>query len=485
MKSVFVSACAGCTPLTLILVGSLVVGFPVWQTAPTRTTNSGPPAVRSWAPTATIPVMTVSRRTTFSPVEVLPGLPAIGPPIREVSDPVIVAQSEPQLHQDRPGVDSSVRVYSAQRRRRKDEHRFLNQIEQQAIDLRQASRDAFNRGLMPLPDLADRLDASLRMRMQVAESKNGPGAGQAELASHIRDLQSAAERLQRLGQPAAAGWAADVTYARLLVANARLTRDELLDDSAAASQAAAFSVSLAQKHFELRNDDFSLGLAGLPQMARAASYLSVDGRPMTFETTAPRATRPPSNAWRQYRKRLQQIVRQTGGMAQRGAEVGRTDYLQLAQGELAQATAIVEQLAGNRQAAERSFRDADRLVGDSFATRMSFYSSGTASLADLTWSWQQRSEIQTLMSRSGYQVSKESGRQQQDDLGMLMNVADGIRDLRGRNRADVLMVRSLDSLNTLRESKKDQQQTRSQPGRSAPAETNQSAQRVVVVTGSI
>ncbi len=258
--------------------------------------------------------------------------------------------------------------------------------------------------------------------------------------------------------------------------------------SSAAETSARRSRMLANRHFQLRSDDFSLGLAGLPQMSRAASFLSGDGRPMTLERGASRATQPQIDAWRQYRDRLQKIARQTGELAHRGAQVGRQDYLDSARFELARASAILAGSSGNKQAAARHLRDADRWAEVSFGTRRAFFDKGTASLADLTWSWQARRDLHELMDQSGYSVGESAVRQREADLWRLKNIAGSIDDLRGRNRADVLMVRGLDSLETLRQHRKTQEtQPEHNQSESAPVNgrTPPPGQRALVVAGSI
>jgi len=472
MKSVFAAACTGCVPVAAVLIASFMFEYPLGQSVPERpkqtlrTAPSSIEAVQQAPPT---------RRARLVQPPLTSGIEFSAVGRRPETPPRLAAQQRREAQPAPSSVPIETEVVATATGKTQLPEDLQRRALERATGLRDLSRDAFDRGLMPLSDFSDRLNVSLRIRMKTSEGQtNADTRAQTALADHIRDLQAAAGRLERLGQPSSAGWAGDVTYAKLLVANASLMKAEHLSEQSAAAKLARESRALAVLHFRQREADFAIGLATLPQMSRAAAHLNPDGRNMILPPRASGDTSPPMSAWRTYRDRLERIATRTSGGTQRGAGFGRDDYLQSAKFELSRINGMISAATGNQRAAARAFVDADQFAGQAFDSRMKFFSTGTADLASLTSSWQARSELHNVMKAVGLPVPGQSSAQRRADLGRLSDVASGIRDPRGRNAADVSMVHGLKSL----------QEMRATPGKAIAAGNTRQRQTVPQSTGA-
>ena len=303
------------------------------------------------------------------------------------------------------------------------------------------SRSAFERGLMSLPDYATQLAVATRIKTTLASRQNDESAGIVAQQQRIQLLRRAAAQLVRFRQPAAKGWASDVALARLLVADAQVDLATAGDNEAALTLANGQRQLLAQRHLHSRMADYEVGLASLPQLARAARYFVAprpDGR--LPADRSPAAERDAAG----YRERLQAIVSRTAELNRRGAGVGRVDHLLRAQAELQAAMLL---LAPNDDDTARD--TAISTVADAFDVQLRYQRTGTSSLFDVADQWWYR---RTLRDPGAVESPDETSLEQnrlQRDLGTLVGLASDTRDMRGRAAADVSFVRALSVMEQL------------------------------------
>ena len=83
-----------------------------------------------------------------------------------------------------------------------------------------------------------------------------------------------------------------------------------------------------------------------------------------------------------------------------------------------------------------------------FQQLLQFSGKGTASLFDLTRVWLRRDDLQRAVTRGGVEVTADMLKAREQDLRRLQVVAATVKDPRGRNAADVALVKSLGLLET-------------------------------------
>lgn len=307
-------------------------------------------------------------------------------------------------------------------------------------------RDSFERGLLPLEDYADQTQAVLETRLSVANLQNDRAARMSALVNHADLMRSAARQLREFDQPAAAGWAADTAYAELLSANADLRVAAARGDRNSYNSAVARSQQLAETHYDLRLTDFEQGLTSLPNLARAASYLTTDvGLPA--DNRAGQPSEP--TKFSEYLSKLEEVVEQTKTLGELESGVGREDRRHQAEFELAkaegQAALQRKDKAGAMAAFDRAL-DASQAWYDS---QVKFHETGTASLRDVTLAWWSRAELSDLTERAGLKPDTATLAETDADLKGLKKLVVAQEDRQGRIAADVAYVKSLENLQGL------------------------------------
>lgn len=308
------------------------------------------------------------------------------------------------------------------------------------------ARDSFERGLMPLSDYADQTQAALEVRLSIAGLQQDRKAQVSALSSHADLMRNAAKQLREFDQPASVGWEADAAYAELLVANADIRLAVARGDRAAFSAAVERSRVVAETHYDLRLADFDQGLASLPSLARAASYLSTDvGLPAGNRSNSPAE---PSK-FAEYLAKLEEVVAQTTELSELGAGVGREDRIHQANFELAKAAGQAGLQQKDLRSAIASFQTAAEASQVWFRSQTEFYGSGTASLREVTDAWWSRVEVSDLAQRAGLKPDAAMAKETEADLGELKKLIAATEDRQGRIAADVAYVKSLESLQGL------------------------------------
>lgn len=316
----------------------------------------------------------------------------------------------------------------------------------QADETLKFGRDSFERGLMPLEDYADLTQAALETRLTIAGLQNDRGARVNALVTHSELMRSAARQHREFNQPASTGWEADTAYAELLSANADLRLAAARGDRDAYTTAVNRSEELATQHYDLRLADFDQGLASLPSLARAASYLTTDiGVPADNRQGQP--SEP--TKFSEYIAKLEDIVEQTKTFSELEAGIGREDRLHQAEFELAKASGQLAIQQKDRRAATEAFDRAIDASKEWYDSQVKFYETGTATLRDVTQAWWSRAELTDLSQRAGLRPDAETLADTDAELAGLKKLVADKEDRQGRIAADVAYVQSLENLQGL------------------------------------
>ncbi|MDB5335872.1 MAG: hypothetical protein JWN70_1491, partial [Planctomycetaceae bacterium] len=242
------------------------------------------------------------------------------------------------------------------------------------------------------------------------------------------------------------GWAADTAYAELLSANADLRLAAARGDRDAYTTAVSRSQKLSEEHYDLRSADFDQGLASLPSLARAASYLTTDAG-VAADNRAGEANEP--TKFSEYIAKLEDVVEQTKTFSELEAGVGREDRLHQAQFELAKAEGRLALQKRDKAGATEAFNKAIDASKDWYDSQVKFYETGTATLRDVTQAWWNRAELSDLTERAGLRPDTATRAETDAELGGLRKLIAGKEDREGRIAADVAYEKSLETLQGL------------------------------------
>lgn len=297
-----------------------------------------------------------------------------------------------------------------------------------AVELAASATDAFVRGLMPLDHYLEQMRVVYSLELRLAMEQDDRQAAQAAAQRHLNRLGETVEMLEGFRQPAAEGWFADTFLAQAALAEAQGELAHLQGNRGAAEAARERFESLAWDHLLMRRvDDTFLGLASLPTLANAVAMVSTSGE----------EGKAALGAFNEH------VVLTTRVWNAVGAGIGREDLVQ--QAELEAATERVEWalVSGDAPRFADSVQRAEQTARDLFETRRGFYEFGTATLADLTQTWMLRSRVHQLAAEVEGGLTEQMDNQRREDLSSLLEIANSIEDLRGRNAADVQFVKLL------------------------------------------
>lgn len=306
-----------------------------------------------------------------------------------------------------------------------------------AAELRSESRRSFERGLMPLPDYLESLavvEAAMLHRVDVdVDARPWPAVNPRDveraLAPRLNDLRAAVARLKAFRQPAAEGYTADLALAEYALRDAELQAAYLTGTTPAVPRLSAAREQTAVEHYRRRLFDYKyLGHASLPSLAAAATMLNV------------------SPHWKLQVR--QTAVARTRAWSQAGAGIGRSDRVTSAALDLAADETQFHDAALSVDHLAELYRQADQFAEQLQAEQQQFFERGTASLSDLTRSWQWRWQLQSRALRQEIPVAEAAQASLDAELATLKRRARQVTDLRGRMRADVLRVELLGELHT-------------------------------------
>lgn len=313
----------------------------------------------------------------------------------------------------------------------------LDASRRHADRLSMSSREAFERGLMPLRHFLEQSALVQRTELRLAEA-GYDGEVTRIRGSQVARMRSALKHLEQLREPNARHWEADVALARWALADAELELARSSGNSAAESSLQARRSSLAASHERIRERDAAFGWASLDATTYARS-LTITGDDQQGR---------PSRA-AEYQDYLTRVARQTERWSGEGAGIGRADRAErtalrpvlsdlshaLQTGQTPRGAELLEQ-------AQTGFRQL-------FIRQEEFQARGTASIYDLSQTWLEWRDVQDRAAEQPGLVEDTQVAERNEALKRLSRLADRTIDLRGRRAADVSVVRLLEHIDRL------------------------------------
>jgi hypothetical protein len=333
-------------------------------------------------------------------------------------------------------------VYSTNRSGRSDVRELLRT----AAEIERLSGQSFQRSLLNLEDHAEHLDVVLQLRLAAAERVKQPEAAQRmAYRKRAEALRAAAARTANLRRMGAAGWASESAYGQLLASSAAADWAKSRGDHLAQQTWAEQSKRFAQNLLKFRGWDHRLGLTGDRQLLDAQARAATTSQ----AAAADQSKRNAAEVVR-LRKMIDSHVTRLEQMQPRPAGNTRPDELYAARARLLAATATMELMAGRTSAAKRALLDADRQAALEFRDLRKFHKTGTAGLPELIRNWRGRKQLQQSLIDAGFEIPNNHWAGRERDLKAMADIADRTLDRRGRNGADVAVVRGLVLLESAR-----------------------------------
>lgn len=294
-----------------------------------------------------------------------------------------------------------------------------------AAALEATSHAAFMRSLMPLEDYLTYLGMARDARL------SGKELTEAEVVAawtHYRDqLRQIVPTLQRLNQPAASNWAAELAWSKYAVLRADLSIAQITEDDSAAANLREQLQSASAALLTQRQFDYQLGMASLSDLAYARDrFLATNGSNLSDRVELLSGQKAVLESWRQA-----------------GAEIGRADKIvetQLSQ-ELLQFQGALS--SGDFEMIHSSLKRVNEVSHAHFDQTMAYYQRGTAPLHQLTKSLTLRQRLNRLEEEIPELVDDESKQRFDQDWSQLKRIAAAQQDRRGRISADLLAVELL------------------------------------------
>lgn len=303
--------------------------------------------------------------------------------------------------------------------------RIAERMKETSLNLSEQSFDAFQRGLMPLEDHLEQLDAVLTTELTtVTDEKQIPIAYQ----NHERRLNRVIAALRAFDQPNAIGWKSDVLLAETTLAQTQAWQADARGQRGAADAARQRSVELAGQHLAQRKLDFEIGHATVPMV--------VNGQLVLVELDPDNRFTPPDA-----RLFLEDSLVFTRIWSERKAGIGREDRLALAEYQQAQfdLLAALDNPRRKKEVGEYSQR-AEEAATRLFESQWEFAQKGTSSLFDVTSAWRLRRRLHDILGAAEQKISTSLATRRDNDLNRLAEQADLVNDPKGRLPADVNFV---------------------------------------------
>lgn len=285
-----------------------------------------------------------------------------------------------------------------------------------------SSAVAFNRGLMPLESRLKYLALSRDARL----SQAGDSMAEREQIwnEYRNELLSIVPRIQRLGQPGARGWNAELLLAQYSVHRASQQIASMSGDHSGFDAATAALKATAVQLVRQREADYSAGLATIRDVAYAKDRLmdvyefdSVDR--IDF---------------------IENVILTQNGWNSLGAEIGRKDRIiesQLTRGLVDFQKTLQE---GEISDISQSLAELSLVGHEHFQTTYGYYRNGTAPLHQLTTSIMIRQRLQRLSNDYPELKNETVDQAFHSDWNLLRSSADATYDTRGRNAADLIAI---------------------------------------------
>ncbi|HBL43125.1 MAG TPA: hypothetical protein DDZ90_06995, partial [Planctomycetaceae bacterium] len=196
---------------------------------------------------------------------------------------------------------------------------------------------------------------------------------------------------------------------------------------------------LSDEYFSVRNEEFSVGEAGLAEYRRASRAVNIARQ----EQNHFRGVKDETSLMN-YAEDLHQIESAVEWFSSNGAGLGRADLVDLSKANLNYVQGKYYQSQNRETESQQFFNDSLQQAKSAWELRMDqYYPRGTANLHDLTTSW-------ILWNASGSELSELKPSQSAAirqaltaGLDRMVNTADQITDRRGRMAGDISLVHCL------------------------------------------
>lgn len=295
--------------------------------------------------------------------------------------------------------------------------------------------DALARGLMPLDDYYVQWQAAVSTGRELSRLTESPEWYGRLLTRQIAQLTTVRRDLVDLNQPAATRSELEQMIAELWQRS--LVRDlQGLRDPNRKPMPNAADRDLAARAWEQQVYEYSEGRASLTQLSSVLEWNVASAS---------------NGARRQVESRYFELLdrslqgREDFGAA--GAGLGRADLVELARFERqrAEIELSADSLERKGRLVESALASADR----AFEVQVEYYQTGTASLFDVASTWDAGARLSQRWERTTGKIDSARLAVRDEQFGRLERLAGAVDDLRGRNSADVAMVRTLSTRNQL------------------------------------
>jgi len=298
------------------------------------------------------------------------------------------------------------------------------QAAEMAATLVLQSTDAFERGLLPLEDYLEHLRFVSYVERRRAMEHQHPSELKAAARRHMERVEHAAMLLQAFRQPAAEGWEAETLLAQAVAAEATAEFEKLNGNRQRAELATQEFQNLALRHLDAREFDAQiLGIGSLPTLAAAVELVAKSNGNPDAETAVSQT--------------LQKVLVTTERWNAEGAGLGRADEVDRAQAAEARNRGHWALISKDLPEFSAAVQDAEQASLELYETRLEFYQTGTASLADLTEALLVRNRVHQLAATGKDLLSPEMDNNWERDLHQTVELSRSIEDRRGRIASDV------------------------------------------------
>ncbi|QDT98151.1 hypothetical protein V144x_36360 [Gimesia aquarii] len=333
-------------------------------------------------------------------------------------------------------------IFSPKKRRDSAQlKKHLRQTENRANDLVRQSTNSFTRGLMPLVDYNLALKIAFDTKIEVAEIQKTKQNKGFLLEQKQQLIQQAVEQLQEFDQPASQGWYGDLVHAKLLLAQNQYEIARVNQDRDAQQFALEAISKNSAEYYAIRNIEAQVGEADLSEYRRALSSVNNANQELDLFY---QNTKNDTASFETYERRLEEIKTDINWMASNGAGLGRADLLDLSKAHLSYAKGKYSLNNNRKGRSQELFTESMQYAKAAWNLRANqYYPAGTASLHDVTSSWLMwkaaGTELADLKTTDSQSIDKELN----VGLDQMLNLADSIRDRRGRLDSDVSLVHCL------------------------------------------
>jgi hypothetical protein len=288
---------------------------------------------------------------------------------------------------------------------------------------------------MPLDDYYVQWQAAVSTGRELSRLTENPEWYGRLLTRQIAQLTTVRRDLVDLNQPAATRSELDQMIAELWQRSLARDLQGLRDPKRKPSPNAA-DRDLAQKAWELQTYEYSEGRGSLTQLSSVLEW---------NVATASEGTRRQVES--RYFELLDRSLQGREDFGAAGAGLGRADLIELARFERkrAEIELSTDSLERKGRLVASAMASADR----AFEEQLEFYNTGTASLFDVASTWDAGARLSQRWERTTGKIDSARLAVRDEQFGRLERLAGEVDDLRGRNSADVAMVRTLSARNQL------------------------------------